>query len=72
MGSKKLSQIKKEIRSHMARTGFDLPAWCENELRNLKDKPNSGDVKTLELLRDALGKSEKTRRRTRKGRKTKA
>jgi hypothetical protein len=74
IGSKKLSEIRDELRAAMAAGGSNVIASLDRRIRTLKRKSASAkEARSLLLLRSALARviEEKPRRRSRRGTRTK-
>ncbi len=66
MGPKKLSEIREELKTAIAKTGDDPVSWLEAELQRLRTRRPKVDPKELENLlavRDALATVQRTRPR---------
>ncbi len=61
MGRKKFSEIEKEVEQAFAKSGCDLEAAIERELRKLERarKPDPKEIETLIQLRDALANTKR-------------
>ena len=54
IGKKKLAAIRADIAEEFAKSGLDAKTWFAERIRALEKKPDSRELDTLRLLREAL------------------
>jgi len=56
MGKRRLAQIREELAQEIERAGLEPAEWYQRQLERLqaKKQPDSADLESLRLIRDAL------------------